>query len=309
MKSRKRDDKGNSDLTQLQLKMKYVFLPCLSSIVYAILLYNIIRWIIDVYLSVWPLQDTIWNLTIPITMSSCIVFFYMRPRIKLLRFKLFAEDSPNIFCLLLFLLLFPSLAMSHGCVNKASYNVIDIEKISNIQQYPKQKFFRLINENVNKEETVSSISTRLIGKYNNKFRVNLYLVAPFSNANNIWLGESFRMVIDNDISKEKKIQKVNEFLHVSTKLYLEKNMPTTGYLEKLINSDTKYGYLSAIESSGNTNISDSTIVIAKVGTLKEEIKKELDRFAMTFFIGISTFFLMVLRANLDKKAFIKFRAG
>jgi len=194
-----------------------------------------------------------------------VVFIVMKTRVRLLRF---GKNDASIFYILLILVLFPSLAMSHAYVEKVAYNVVNIKDINDIQRHPKQKFFRVTNSFFDKKEAVSHVSTRLIGKYNDKFRVYLYLATPFSNAENIWLGQRFRMVLDNDMSREDKIQKIDTFIDDSLELYLQSKLSTESYFEKLQNSDTRHGYLEAIELSNQRFTGEPIIVIAKTGTLK-----------------------------------------
>lgn len=300
-------DKRSLGLEEVQLKLRYVFLPFLGFSIGAILFYNIVRLILDIYLGIWPLKDTVWNLVIPTIISIILVLVIMRSRIQFLRFELFADNSANIFYLVMILALFPSISISQSYLYKAIYDTVGISNISDIKLHPKQKYFQVDNKSVERQGVVSHISAREMGKSRHELKIYLYFTTPFYGDKDIWWGQVFTKTIDNNLVEKDKIQQIEGFIKISRQQYANKEISTADYFEKLQNSDTKHGYLEAIRLSGQQYINDPIILISQLGTLKEKADKELAKFFRFFIIGMFICLLLILKAKIDKKAFQQFK--
>lgn len=291
------------DKKSTKIKLKLVFLPFLGSSLSTILLYCLIRWILDIHLNIWPLKDTFWDGIIALILSSAIVFTYMRPKIKLLYFKLFQEKSSNVFYFMMILSLFPTIVTSQAYLSKVSYSVIDINNIGEARQYPKQKYFRVADFNVKKQEVASIMTTEVTGKSQSELLAYLYFATPFAHADNIWLGQRFRIEIDNNLSEEDKNQQLKAFIATSNREYKNSGAPLADYFEYLKNSDVKSGYLQAIASSPQRYESEPYIVLAKEGTLAEAATEQRLKTIRFFIFGMFICLLFILKAKIDKKAF------
>lgn len=300
-------DKRSLDLEAFKLKMRYIFLPFLGFSIGAILFYNIIRWMLDICLGIWPLKDTVWNLILPIIVSVILVLVIMRTRIRLLRFELFDDNSANVFYLVMILALFPPISISQAYLYEAAYDIIDISNISDIKLYPKQKYFQVDNKSVEKQGIVSYFNTREMGKSRQELKIYLYFATPFYGDKDIWWGQAFTKVIDNDLEEKEKVQQIENFKRISRQQYANEEISTADYFEKLQNSDTKHGYLEAIRLSGQQHINDPIILVSQLGTLNEKADKELAKFFRFFIIGMFICLLLVLKATIDKKAFQQFK--
>ena len=300
-------DKRSLELEEVQLKLRYVFLPFLGFSIGAILFYNIVMWILDIYLGIWPLKDTIWNLIIPTIISIILVLVIMRSRIQFLRFELFADNSANIFYLVMILALFPSISISQSYLYKAIYDTVGISNISDIKLHPKQKYFQVDNKSVERQGVVTHISTREMGKSRQELKIYLYSATPFYGDKDIWWGQVFTKIIDNNLVEKEKIRQIEGFIKISRQQYANKEISTADYFEKLQNSDTKQGYLEAIRLSGQQYINDPIILMSQLGTLQEKADRELAKFFRFFVIGMFICLLLILKAKIDKKAFQQFK--
>ncbi|MGB2786709.1 hypothetical protein [Psychrobacter sp.] len=307
MAHHKSSDKRRLDLEVFKLKMRYIFLPFLGFSIGAILFYNIIRWMLDICLGIWPLKDTVWNLIIPIIISVILVLVIMRTRIRLLRFELFDDNSANVFYLVMILALFPPISISQAYLYEAAYDIIDISNISDIKLYQKQKYFQFDNKSIEKQGVVSYFNTREMGKSRQELKIYLYFATPFYRDKDIWWGQAFIKVIDNDLEEKEKVQQIENFKKISRQQYANEEISAADYFEKLQNSDTKHGYLEAIRLSGQQHINDPIILVSQLGTLNEKAYKELAKFFRFFIIGMFICLLLVLKATIDKKAFQQFK--
>ena len=226
----------------------------------------------------------------------------MRPRIKLLRFKFFEEGSPNIFYLMMVLSSFPALATSQVYLSKASYKVINLDSIEYISKHPNEKYFQIKNFNINMKRSARYTSIELAGKYQSKILIYLYYTSPFSNVNNIWLGKNFSIHIDRNLPRLEKNQRIKTFVVNSKNEYRALDTPAAEYFERLINSDLKRGYLTAIKSISQQDKNEPLILVARSGTLSEAANIELMKIIRFLVVGMAICLAMILRAEVDKKA-------
>lgn len=205
------------------------------------------------------------------------------------------------------LALFPPISISQAYLYEAAYDIIDISNISDIKLYPKQKYFQFDNKSIEKKGVVSYFNTREMGKSRQELKIYLYFATPFYGDKDIWWGQAFTKVIDNDLEEKEKVQQIENFKKISRQQYANEEISTADYFEKLQNSDTKYGYLEAIRLSGQQHINDPIILVSQLSTLNEKADKELAKFFRFFIIGMFICLLLVLKATIDKKAFQQFK--
>lgn len=297
------------DKENLKIKLKLIFLPFLGSSLLTTLLYCVIRWTLDIHLNIWPLKDTFWDGIIALALSGAIVFTYMRPRIKLLRFKLFEEKSSSVFYFIMVLSLFPTIVTSQAYLSKVSYHTVDVSHVDEVRHYPKQTYFRIVNFPISKQEIEFSVYTIVPSKSRTILRVYLYIALPFLESQNIWLGERFYTDIDNTLSEQDQHQQINVFINSKIPEYINSNLFSIDYFEKLKNSDLKAGYLQAIKSPCQQVECEPLILVARAGTLSEAANTELIKAIRFLVIGMIICLIMILRANIDKKALRIFNKG
>lgn len=290
------------DKALITIKLKLVFLPFLGSSLSTILLYCVIRWILDINLNIWPLKDTFWDGIIALILSSAIVFTYMRPKIKLLRFKLFEEKSSNVFYFMMILSLFSTIVTSQAYLSKVSYNTIEVNHVEEVRHYPKQTYFRIITFPVSKQEVKFSIDTIVPSKSKTILRVYLYIALPFLASENIWLGERFSTDIDNNLPEQDQYQQINAFINSKILEYINSDLSSIDYFEKLKNSDLQAGYLQAIKSKCQQVECEPLVLVARASILSEAATEELIKAIRFLIIGMAICLAMILRAEVDNKA-------
>jgi len=288
------------DKALTSIKLKLVFFPFLWSSLSTIFLYCVIRWILDIHLNIWPLKDTFWDGIIALMLSSAIVFTYMRPKIKLLRFKLFEEKSSNVFYFMMILSLFPTIVTSQAYLSKVSHDTIEVSHVEEVRRYPKQTYFQITTFPVSKQEVKFSIDTRVPSKSKTILRVYLYIALPFLASENIWLGERFSTDIDNNLSEQDQHQQINAFINSKIPEYINSDLSSIDYFEKLKNSDLQAGYLQAIKSTCQQVECEPLILVARAGTLSEAATEELIKAIRFLIIGMAICLAMILRAEVDK---------
>ncbi|WP_250163217.1 hypothetical protein [Psychrobacter sp. WY6] len=187
----------------------------------SILLFGALRWLLDIYLDVLPLKEGYWDFGIPLLLSVSVVSICMWPRYELLTLKWVKRSSSGYFFITMVLALVIPLVLSQNYLSKAAYEVIEVDSLSDIRYYPKQKYFRVDNFEPLKLKSVSYIETQVVsGRYfDSKLHIDYYIATPFTAADNIWLGTTTRntIIVQTKVLKTINTQRLLTTRAISTK--------------------------------------------------------------------------------------------
>ena len=78
-----------------------------------------------------------------------------------------------------------------------------------------------------------------MGKSRQELKIYLYFATPFYGDKDIWWGQVFTKIIDNDLDEKEKVRQIESFIKISRQQYANEEISTADYFEKLQNSDTK----------------------------------------------------------------------
>jgi len=189
------------------------------------------------------------------------------------------------------------LVLSQNYLSKAAYEVIEVDSLSDIRYYPKQKYFRVDNFEPLKLESVSYIETQVVsGRYfDSKLHIDYYIATPFTAADNIWLGTSYHTKYDNRADQ-------------SIKGHEAKDFSTISYFEKLKSSNQRSGYLHTISTANRQSSLPPLILKPETGLLADNLDRNFVWGFGSFFIGmvlclllVACCLLLVLAAEFDSQ--------
>lgn len=271
-------------------------MPYLFSILGAIVAYNLVRWVLEVRLNIWPLQHSLWDLFVPMVISMLVIFCFIHPQVKQLYSEVFDKQSAYTRYWVMFLTLFFSLAISYSFIGMISHNIIRINDVNDIENYRKARFFDVKHKTIDNNNLRAYIETRESGKGQENFDIYVYLVAPFIDDKKVWLGEKYKKTMSNESSRRLKDKEIVHFISTAEADYLKKNLSSIDYFEKVKNIDNKQKYRYAIGRLSNKDI----VLLAKQQPLSARIKSEFWRFFQGFGFGTLMVFIMVLRVKIDR---------
>lgn len=287
----------------IKLKLKQVFLPYLGLSILTILLFGALRWLLDIYLDVLPLKGDYWDFGIPLLLSVSVVSIWMWPRYELLTLKWVKRSSSGYFFITMVLALVIPLVLSQNYLSKAAYEVIEVDSLSDIRYYPKQKYFRVDNFEPLKLESVSYIETQVVsGRYfDSKLHIDYYIATPFTAADNIWLGTSYHTKYDNRADQSIKDHQYSAFINDSRHQYEAKDFSTISYFEKLESSNQRSGYLHTVSTANRQSNLPPLILKPETGLLADSLDRDFVWGFGSFFIGMVLCLLLVLAAEFDNQ--------
>lgn len=287
----------------IKIKLKQVFLPYLSLSILTILLFGVLRWLLDIYLDILPLKEGYWDFGIPCLLSVLVVSIWMWPRYELLTLKWVKRSSSGYFFITMVLALVIPLVLSQNYLSKAAYEVIEVNSLNDIRHYPKQKYFRVNDFEPLKLESVSYIETQVISgrNFDSTLHIDYYIATPFIAAENIWLGSSYHTKYDNRADQSIKDSQYSAFINDSRHKYAAKDLSNISYFKKLKSSNSRNAYLHTISTANRQSNLPPLILKPETGLLADSLDRDFVWGFGSFFIGMVLCLLLVLAAEFDSQ--------
>ena len=116
------------------------------------------------------------------------------------------------------------------------------------------------------------------------------------------LGSDLYEASFNNLSEQDQHQQINAFINSKIPEYINSDLSSIDYFEKLKNSDLQASYLQAIKSTCQQVECEPLILVARAGTLSEAATEELIKAIRFLIIGMAICLAMILRAEVDNKA-------
>ncbi|WP_352309405.1 rhomboid family intramembrane serine protease [Psychrobacter sp. W2-37-MNA-CIBAN-0211] len=288
----------------IKLKLKQVFLPYLGLSILTILLFGALRWILDIYLDVLPLNEGYWDFGIPFLLSVLVVTIWMWPRYELLTLKWAKRSSSSYFFITMVLALVIPLLISQNYLSKAAYEIIEVDSLNDIRHYPKQKYFKVGNVEPVKSESVSYVETQVVvngRQFESTLYIDYYIVTPFTAADNIWLGSSYHTKYDNRADQNIKDRQYSAFINDSSYRYAAADLSNIRYFRKLKSSNDRSAYLYTISKTNKQSNLPPLVLVPESEIFVDSLDRDFVWGFSSFFIGMGLCFLLILAADIDNQ--------
>lgn len=285
----------------IKIKLKQVFFPYLGLSILTILLFGALRWVLDIYLDILPLKEDYWNFGIPCFLSIVVVSLWMWPRYEPLTLKWTKRSSSGYFFLTMVLALAIPFVISQNYLSKAAYDVIEVDSLNDIRDYPKQKYFRVDDFELLKSDKVSYIETQVVGGryFESDLNVYYYIATPFMAADNIWLGSHYYTSYDNRADEHIKNNNYDAFIDRSLNQYMSKDVSSISYFRKLKSSNERSGYLQSIAKADRQSNLPPLILVPESGWFVDSLERDLVWGLGSFVTGMVVCLLLILVADVD----------
>ncbi|EKR08213.1 rhomboid family intramembrane serine protease [Leptospira kirschneri] len=252
------------------------------------------RWLLTIRYEILDINEEIWDFVLPITLPWIPILIWLRPRMRILRFK--NEDSNGSFYLQLIsaLIITVSLMITQSYLTTAMGKLEVISNIQQIESVSKARYYKLINFSVDPSFAGVSANVTVTGKYNENLNLELFIGIPFlpeaksfnEKEYKYWYGVKFKKQISNKLNDEEKEKLYTDFYEESMAIMEQYDYHSLDHFERTPTSDDKKYFLQAIESSIKRKPDESYIILEPIPE-KFESKNEgkLAWFFGTFGIG------------------------
>jgi rhomboid protease GluP len=298
-----------------RLKFRYIFKPFFLILITVWVGYTFLNWLLIIKLQLFPLKELVVDIVLPILLVWCIVYIFLRPRIKLLR--LMGKNSNDNFYFLYLILsvtiISAPIVISQYYLKESAGNLLHLSSIEHINAYPPQKYYTVdtcyVDKNRAGVEVVFSVKSEKLDK---QFATSLYVVMPMYShpsdpLNNVspyaWYGTVFHNYVDDDLNDTEKETEFRRFLSITeTNLdYIDFNH--FEYLEREGNTSEIDDYIAAIKNSElYTKVKvPFTILIPKHKPLSNRMVNTLLWGLGALAVGLFVFGIMVIIPSVDSE--------
>ena len=300
-------------MNHFKIKIQEVFLPYLIVAISTIISYNGLRWYLDIQLDILPLKDDLLNFGLPFFIPWIPILIWLRRRVRILQVNRSNDNGYFFYQFAMVGAMAITIMVSQNYIEKASYDLIELNTIDQVADYPKEKYFVINNFDVHREGCQQYATSRTSGEYNTDLNFYLYFPCPFKRTNAIWYGVAYKKHLSNQLSDEGKNAAYRDFILASEnklKIYYFKS---ARYFEKLRYSDSRDGYLEAINNNtDNSSIENSAeeeqiILVPHLEAFSNNRATALQQILSSFLISSLILFGMIIYPKVDQKELRDFR--
>lgn len=253
-------------------KLKHILPIFLLIYVLNLILFLGARWLLTIRYEILDINEEIWDFVLPITLPWIPILIWLRPRMRILRFK--NEDSNGSFYLQLIsaLIITVSLMITQSYLTTAMGKLEVISNIQQIESVSKARYYKLINFSVDPSFAGVSANVTVTGKYNENLNLELFIGIPFlpeaksfnEKEYKYWYGVKFKKQISNKLNDEEKEKLYTDFYEESMAIMEQYDYHSLDHFERTPTSDDKKYFLQAIESSIKRKPDESYIILEPI---------------------------------------------
>ena len=229
-------------------KIRTLLLPSLLILPGLTVACSFLNWLLILRLQLFELKEDVIQFGIPVVLSGLMTWFWLRPRLDVLRLDIKPGSHKNdLYCLAFWIMCMVPMIMAQSALPAATGKLISVRSLNEIQNFPNDRYFGPRQVFFRKSAPGIHIDTRTTGKNDEELKITVYVAIPaFSvlsdsllNSPPAWLGIEFHKSISGDLSEAEKQVALDQFLADCQLEYDRKDPGSFEYLEKLPASDER----------------------------------------------------------------------
>lgn len=288
-------------MKNIKEKLLLIYFPLVIATILITITYSLLNWIFLIQLEWLKINDMSVDYFGPIVFSFIVVYFILRPTIKLIRLKDNSPDYFGVYMFLSFLFAFPTI-VAQNYLSTATGKLTHLEHINNFTNVPKTKYYTLDNYYISREQASFIRNSEVTGKYGTKLNFYLYCVQPILKTSKhtiedscrYFLCERYSHEISNSLSNEEKVREFNTFLDDSYKEFDTHIFENFTYLELLgVTNDSKH-YKKAVKNNVLVCDAEPLLFISHNGNYDNRNGGSFGWIFKSFGISIGVLLLIIL---------------
>ncbi len=249
-------------------KLTKIILPYILISTGFLLTYSLFYWFVFIRIRLADLNDNIFDFFVPIGISTILIWFYFRKKLRLLA----TTDKFRDFTLFIswILLTIPVLTFQFY-LDTETGELTKLKSVNEILGSKQTMYYSIDNSFQHKNKTGLYIAKAYVDR-GHEIGVGCYFACPLTNnsdslnSSNVWIGVMFGDKFSNRVldDKEQQTKLISRFIDSSVVLY-DKYKYKTSLLKRLSNSDERSDYIKAIQQA-NLPFDIDNLVILKEET-------------------------------------------
>lgn len=298
----------------LQDKLRVIYLPFLLIALGCVAGYSFLNWLLLIKAELFVLDVEVVNFWLPYGLPWIPILLWLRPRLKSLRLTGRKGNLPFVFHMVAALAIIAPTIVSQNYLATATGDKTALQRISQINQRPKTKYYTVRDVSFDKAST--SVETRITygGRYNEYLNIAVHLICPLDDSEdtraptcNLWLATVYRKRTTSRLTDNERKPRIGDFIKASWANYDRADLRTFTYLEKVGASD-------AVEAAVRRNSrfrpgNSGTVLQAHREDFETRNGSKLAWIFGSFGIGASIWLLMLMAAPVDQAEMNRLRRG
>lgn len=295
-------------------KLRLIYKPLVLIAIGFILTYTLLHWLLFIKVGI-PLKEDIVKFWLPFGLPWIPLLIWLRPRLKLLRFK---NDNASFGYQFLasIAIAIPTIITQEYLVT-ATGKLTQLDNISQIAKTEKTKYYSLKNYYIDKQHIAVQNTASITGKHNENFNMLIYVAMPIleNNADTLkseqkyWLGKEYNERISNRLSDQEKDDKYKIFAEKCQKEFEGTDFSKFTYLEVIGNTEDHDEYNNALKKNSQNSSADNIVFEAQTEPFETRNGSKLPWIFGSLGIGLFTFFVFLLFPKFQESKLEKFKSG
>jgi rhomboid protease GluP len=293
-------------------RVKLIFVPFLLISIGFTLIYSFLHWLCLITLEL-PVNEEVVNFWLVFALPWIPILIWLRPGIRLLRLKTKKGDAPGFYYFMAAVAIIVPAMIAQEYLITATGRLTSIENVSEISSHPLTKYYELKSHFIDKRH-IGVYRRAAAGGKNNEY-LNFYIdvACPIltgayradTNATpGAWLCYEFNKQVSNHLSDQQKELEYKAFGAAADSEYKQKNFDQFVYLDRIGTNDKRRAYIKAIQSK-ISDIQKPVILEAVNEPFEARNGKKLEWIFLTFVIGASVWFFMILIPKVNTQELMK----
>lgn len=296
-------------------KLRLLFLPFLVIAISFVALYSFLNWILFIKADFLHLKEDVFQFWLPFALPWIPVLIWLRPRIKLLKFK---NDNTSFFYqLITAMAIAVPTVVAQKYLSTATGKLTQLDTISQYEKVKVTKYYSLSKYFIDKDN-IGIINTATVsGKHNEDLNLFVYVALPIlinshdsvKGECSYFLGKKYSKLISNRLSDNEKEKIFKEFTDECQAQYDTTNFQNFVYLEKLGRTDDHTEFDRALKKCNYLMYNDPVVFIAHNDLFENRNGGKFGWIFKALGIGLLVWFIFLLFPKIDEESHKKFIKG
>ena len=277
----------------------------------------LIRYLFSEYLPGVELKNLYWEIVIPMVFPIIPVAIWLRPRMRILKFRRRNDDRQFLFLMIAITAMVVPSIVAQVSVPKALADLHHIASVEDIDPDHPKRYYQLSEELVLEGIPGMHADVRASGRFRQFLDINLYFVLPFiepgSNPDSrtrYWYGIKHHRQISNRLGAEEKQRLYNSAFEAALAEVAAHNFNDQDYLEVVQASNDRDNFRKAVQHRTGVSWEENTVVlIAAEDTFAERTRGGIGEVFLSCAIGFAAFLLLLLWPRYDPQELERQRRG
>ncbi|XDD51406.1 rhomboid family intramembrane serine protease [Leptospira sp. WS92.C1] len=299
-------------------KLRQILPVFLSIYVLSLIGFLSLRWLLTIRYEAVDINEEIWNFVLPMAIPWLPVLIWLRPKLRILRFKNEDGNGPFFLQCISALTISVSLMTSQSYLTTAFGKLEIISEIQQLEKVPKARYYKLGNFFVDPSRAGVYSNFQVTGKYNENLNFKLFFGIPFLTGTQIpqnenpkyWYGIKFKKEISNRISDEEKEKQYSIFYNECIERINSYDYHSLDHFERTATSDDKIHFFKAIETRIPKKTDEDYIVLEPIQERFEDKNENTLAWLFGFFgIGFSLLLFSLVFPGIREDKRMEFPPG